>query len=77
MCVVRDMRRIYGIADLEEAFVLRAPKNTPEVQCYTEHMCYWTVGWIKKAVYCFGVAAFQKYLDNIQSPICCNMTFLL
>lgn len=27
MYVVRDMRRIYGIADVEEAFVLRALKK--------------------------------------------------
>lgn len=39
---------------VEEALVLRVLKNTPEVQCCTEHICYWTVGRIKKSVYCLG-----------------------
>lgn len=39
---------------VEEGFVLRALKNTPEVQCCTEHIRYWTVGRITKAVYCLG-----------------------
>jgi len=39
---------------VEEAFVLRALEYTPEVQCCTERICYWTVGRIRKAVYCSG-----------------------
>lgn len=38
-----------------EAFVLRALKNTPEMQRCTECICYWAAVSIKKAVYCLSI----------------------